>query len=247
MHVVLELDSTLSSDTIYHTIYDCNRLAQVVGDQMYCEGDTVVLRSDHVWIDQYRWFLNDSLVSDQPELFMLFDPGFYNVVSEFTNPVCTVCLHNPITISEAPNAPLAVSDDQLQSIGDYDCQWYFNNEPIPGETNSILNIESDGIYQLLWTSSMGCEAWSEEILINHVWENARATQLYPNPSYGWVRMELPLGLYHVHVFDVSGRSVLDTDEFNSASRLDVSQLTGGVYRVLAVSNNGSFGASLYIN
>lgn len=247
MHVVLELDSTLSSDTIYHTIYDCNRLAQVVGDQMYCEGDTVVLRSDDVWIDQYRWFLNDSLVSDQPELFMLFDPGFYNVVSEFTNPVCTVCLHNPITISEAPNATLAVSDDQLQSIGDYDCQWYFNNEPIPGETNSILNIESDGIYQVLWTSSMGCEAWSEEILINHVWENARATQLYPNPSHGWVRMELPVGLYHVHVFDVSGRSVLDTNEFNSASRLDVSQLTGGVYRVLAVSNNGSFGASLYIN
>ena len=247
MHIVLDMDSTIASDTIYHTIYDCNRLANVVGDEMYCEGDTVFLSSSDSWIDEYRWLLNDSLLSNESELRMLLEPGFYNVVSEFINPVCSVSSQKPITISEAPNASLVVAGDQLQSIGDYECQWYFNNELLQGETNAVLNIESEGIYQALWTSTIGCEAWSEEVLINHIPGNATDMELYPNPSNGMVRMDLPVGLYHVYVFDIGGRKVYDMESHSHASWLNLTSFKGGFYRVLAVSSNGSFSASLYLN
>jgi hypothetical protein len=234
MHVVYDLNNTNGGDSVYHTIYDCSRLAHVIGDEVFCEGDTVVLQSNGVWIDDYRWLLGDTLLSTESQLNLTFDPGFYNVVCQFSNPVCYVCEHKPIHIMEAPEGNVVMENGQLICTGDYSCQWYWNGEPISGAMQNSVTTDDSGVYQVLWTSPEGCTAYSEQYVINSVIEQAVELSVFPNPAINEARVMLPQGVYDLFIYDSSGRALIRQQNFNTLNSIDLTALTTGVYTIVAV-------------
>jgi len=229
MHVVYDLNNTASTDTVFHTIYDCSRLANVLGDDTYCEGDTVVLQSQGLWIEEYRWLLGDSLLSAEPQFNMVLDPGFYNVVCQFTNPVCYVCEHKPIQVMDAPEGELFIQGNQITSVGDFDCQWHFNSEPIEGATQSSIQMEHEGGYQVQWTNQHGCQAWSQEFFLSSLQEQPLTALVYPNPAKSTVKIDLLPGNYSLRVYNPNGQIVLEEPNFTPNKSIDVSGLKPGVY------------------
>jgi hypothetical protein len=246
MHVVYDLDNPGGSDMVYHTIYDCSRLAHVVGDEIFCEGDTVLLESNGAWIDEYRWLLGDTLLSTEPMLNVAFDPGFYNVVCQFRNPVCYVCEHKPIHIMEAPQGSVVVENDQLISTDSYSFQWYWGGEPIEGATQNSVTVNNDGIYQVQWTSLEGCTATSEQYVINSVMEHSTVLNVFPNPAVNEARVMLPPGLYDLSIYDTSGRNLVSQKNFNTLKPIDVTGFPKGVYMVVVSQPGGDYRGLLTI-
>ena len=246
MHVVFDMNNTASGDTVYHTIYDCTRIPEVIGDELYCEGDTVLLNSNDSWIESYRWLLGDSLLSTDTQLHMVFEPGFYNVVCQFSNPVCTVGEEKSILISEAPNGSVIVQNDTLVSMGDFACQWLYNNQPIADATQPNLTIQSDGIYQVQWTNNEGCTAWSEEVLISPVSENSRVMNVYPNPANGLVNIQLPTENCRLKVYEINGKLLQEMPLFSRDNSVDFSSYPSGSYVMRAVGNTTVYSAILHI-
>jgi hypothetical protein len=239
MHVVFDMNNTASGDTVYHTIYDCSRMAEVIGDP-------VLLNSNDSWIESYRWLLGDSLLSTDTQLHMVFEPGFYNVVCQFSNPVCAVGEEKSILISEAPNGSVVVQNDTLVSMGDFACQWLYNNQPIADATQPNLTIQADGIYQVQWTNTEGCTAWSEEVLINLVSENSRVMNVYPNPANGLVNIQLPAENCRLKVYEINGKLLQEMPLFSRDNSVDFSSYPSGSYVMRAVGNTTVYSAILHI-
>jgi hypothetical protein len=246
MHVVYDLNNAGGGDAVYHTIYDCSRLAHVIGDEVFCEGDTVELQPEGVWIEDFRWLLGDTLLSEEPQLSMAFEPGFYNVVCQFSNPVCYVCEHKPIHVLEAPSADVVMQEDQLMSMGDFSCQWYLDGEPIEGANTNTTLIGDNGAYQVQWTSQEGCTALSEIYVINSVASMNADLKVCPNPSANVTSILLPPGTFDIRVYDSAGK--IRMQEYNRSGRtqLDVSGFASGVYTLVATQPGATYRTSFIV-
>jgi hypothetical protein len=236
-HVVFDMDQTAGSDTMYHTIYDCSRLAHVSGNTLYCEGDTVNLRAEEPWIESYRWLIGDSLLSTNSSLQIPLEAGFYNVESQFTNPVCYVCEHNPIDVQPLPQGQITLADDTLFSSSDTPCKWFINGIPIDDTTSVYAVVQQDGVYQALWTSASGCETWSEEISVNGVNERTPEWEVFPNPAHTHIQLQMPFS-GDVTIADAGGRLLRQHRCGAGLTLLDVSNLAAGVYSLCVQSGSG---------
>jgi len=236
-HVVFDMDQTAGSDTMYHTIYDCSRLSNVFGNTTYCEGDTLDLRAGEAWIESYRWLLGDSVLSTNSSLHIPLEAGFYNVVSQFSNPVCYVCEHNPIDVQPLPQGEIALVNDTLFSWSDLPCRWFINGIPSIDTSSMYLVVQEDGVYQAMWTSAAGCEAWSQEILVNDVNERFGEWDMFPNPAHTYVRVDLPTAC-NVQILDAGGRNLRQLQSAAGSVLLDVSDLSAGVYCLRVRTDSG---------
>jgi hypothetical protein len=235
MHVVYDMNTNSGQDSVYHTIYDCSRLAHVVGNELYCEGDTVVLQSDGAWIEQYRWLLGDTLLSTEASLQMAFEPGFYNVACQFSNPVCYVCEHKPVHIIGLPEGNVTVENGWLETDTDYQCQWYFDGSAIDGATQPSWPIGGDGVYQVQWTNEEGCSSFSDQYLINAIQEWGSRLEMFPNPSTDEVRLVMPPGIYDLAIYDTNGRVCYNQGNVSREMRINVTNLSSGLYTVCIAS------------
>jgi hypothetical protein len=240
------MNNTASGDTVFHTIYDCNRIARVVGDDTHCEGDTVVLQSDGSWIEEYRWLLGDTLLSTEQQFNMVLAPGFYNVVCQFTNPVCYVCEHKPIQVLQAPQGELVMDGNQITSTGQFGCQWYFNNEPFTDVNQTSIYAEQNGMYQALWFDEHGCQGWSESLVISSVDVLNESIGVYPNPAKNQINLLLPTGSFELFISDLSGRVIVTHLNVCNTDSVDISNLSAGIYVLAGRGKFASFKSTLVV-
>ena len=168
------------------------------------------------------------------------------MVCQFSNLVCNVYEYKPIHISEAPNGSVVVQNDELVSLGDFACQWFFNNAPIDTATQTNLAIQGEGIYQVQWTNTDGCSALSEEVLISSVSENSSAMNVYPNPANGRVNIHLPAENYTLRVYEVNGKLLQEIPLFSHYHSVDFSSYPSGSYVLRAVGNSTVYSGILHI-
>jgi hypothetical protein len=228
-HVVYDLNTVSGSDQVYHTIYDCTRLSEVIGEQQYCEGDTISLSGGTAWIDEYHWHVGDSLLSTEPNLHYVFAPGLYNVVCQFTNAVCDVCEHRAVYIAEAPQGSLVVEGNTIHSLSDDACQWYFNGLPIEGATYTVISAENSGTYQVFWINDDGCSAWSEEVLMNDMLNVKTSLNIYPNPATSILQVDLPSGNWTLALMSLSGQHMLSQQTNRAYQTIDLNSIPSGTY------------------
>ena len=237
-HLVFDMNNTAAADTVYHTIYDCSRLASIVGDSEYCEGDTVFIEAGEPWIDNYRWLIGDSLIGNEQQLRTQLDAGSYTIVSEFTNPVCTTSTHTTIEVYDAPEGELMYANDTLFSIGEYVCLWFLNESLVEGATQHYLPILTDGVYRVLWTSASGCEAWSEAVLVNNIsGTHTSDWKLFPNPADTYTEAIVP-DPGDIEVSDMSGRIVFGKSVAPGINTIDCASYAPGVYQVRLLTSGG---------
>lgn len=143
----------------------------------------------------------------------------------------------------APAIPtVSESTGVLTSSAAVTYQWYFNGQPIVGETNQYYTPTQDGIYVVRITDANGCEyqysAGYHFTLPTGAIELSAASELniFPNPSSGIVSFDKNYfggSDFNVTVYNVQGQVVMQ------AVNSPVINLSGnpeGIYNVVLKSN-----------
>ena len=142
-------------------------------------------------------------------------------------------------------------NDLLSTISGTSYQWYFNGNPIPGETNQTIIATQTGDYSVEVTFANGCTGVSDVYFFSMVsienltFENVN---VFPNPTNDIINIQLTQELNestYIEIRDQAGRLVKEV-EFNNGNLLtiNVSELENGIYHVLiqnaSVSGNIRF-------
>jgi hypothetical protein len=145
----------------------------------------------------------------------------------------TTCyINNP-----APAQPtVSVNGNDLTTASAATYQWYYNGALISGATSQNYTPAQSGIYVVRTTDVNGCVYvystgynYSISTAVDEL--EGKHISIYPNPSTGIVDVDLnylnPKKLIII-VYDVLGNKVLEKENY---WRIDLSQLTNGIYNM----------------
>ncbi len=111
-------------------------------------------------------------------------------------------------------------------------QWYFDNQPLEGETNDCINIPVDlgGTYHLAVYFEEGCSMSNSISFESEILENsAFSIQLYPNPAKDWITLETETNVDLVQIYDPNFKEVAKLNWTDRPYILDVTSLARGTY------------------
>ena len=142
-----------------------------------------------------------------------------------------------------PSISYTANDTLMTSSEAVGNQWYFNGNPMPGETNQTLRPLNLGNYSLRIIDTNGCEGdMSAMQFYNSIgMEENLADQiaLYPNPTQGRVTLELnQLEVASLRVVDATGRTVIDREGCTGVCELDLSNTSSGMYQIILITTEG---------
>jgi alpha-tubulin suppressor-like RCC1 family protein len=156
-----------------------------------------------------------------------------------------------VNMLTTPLITITAVNDLLSTMSGTSYQWYFNGNPIPGETNQTMIATQTGDYTVEVTFANGCTGVSDVYffsmvsLENLTFENVN---VFPNPTNGLINIQLTQELNeltYIKIRDQAGRLVKEV-EFNNGNLLtiNVSELENGIYHILiqnaSVSGNIRF-------
>jgi len=104
-----------------------------------------------------------------------FTSSDYELELDIFHPVDTITTSDTITVYAIPDAPVVTNSGALETCAGDDLvlissytegnQWFFNGEELIGATANDFEVLESGTYQVMYTSTDGCTAMSEEVLI----------------------------------------------------------------------------------
>ncbi len=141
--------------------------------------------------------------------------------------------------------PSITADGGVLNTGSYaDYQWYYNSNPISGETDAAYTPALDGNYHVVVTDANGCEGtsavytYSNSVTGISNKEMFSTLNIYPNPMSNMVSIVFPqAGTYRLS--DMMGNEVKNAPlETSGNTTLDVSDLSSGVYCITITTPGG---------
>ena len=141
---------------------------------------------------------------------------------------------------------ITVTDGELRVDTDGDVQWFFEGQSIEGATTKVYKATTSGNYSATITQG-NCEKSSAPFLyvVTSIEDGRQEFQLhaYPSPSTSMefgIRVQSPeTSPIHIQVVDMTGRVVYEKwfDPRDLASKLAVTELTNGLYSIIAIQGN----------
>jgi hypothetical protein len=142
------------------------------------------------------------------------------------------------TIAPAPTIT-QVEDTLFPSYG-ATYQWYFEDQPIEGATNSFLVPEQNGFYRVSITNDDGCESelsdpfdYQNNVIVE-AWQREDFS-LYPNPTDGIIHLKgqaLSENNYSLFIFSATGKLI---NKDSNVTSFDLSTFPNGIYMVILVT------------
>jgi len=144
---------------------------------------------------------------------------------------------NPLTTSDLGNMEGSIDLNVVGGTPGYTYEW--SN----GETTEDLSNLSAGVYSVIVTDNNGCSAEVTTEVLNESTANTSALQdialnVYPNPSYGNVKISWKGSGMKLSVIEQSGRVVMNRSIQNYQTIM-LTDLEAGMYMVTIKSTNGS--------
>jgi hypothetical protein len=125
-------------------------------------------------------------------------------------------------------------------------QWFVNRTLLNGETNRVITVSSNGIYDVSVTDSLGCSANSwDDLLRNGDDLKFDNIALFPNP----VSQELTIVCHsRVEMLLYNSAGKLIRTEFlpTGQSKISVQEWSEGLYNVVLKRNNQLFSAKIVV-
>lgn len=201
------------SNTVRVTVRTVPRVRLTFMDPVpFCEGDSARIDAD-AGFASYLWNTGETT-----QAIYARQPGMYWVVVK-TAELCTGYSDTVmVTMLPTPEKPVVTrSADVLLSTVAPRYQWLRNDVPLPGDTNQYLRLPATGRYRVRITGANGCEALSDEIVVNVLSTEEPAAagflmHVYPNPADGRITVQLggaEAGPVVVTVTDMLGRVVAE--------------------------------------
>lgn len=228
-YAVFDLSETRLIDSAFHTIYDCNSLLGIAGDFTLCEGDSLFLEALADFATDYRWYVEDSLITTGRYFSNVMVHGQYDVALSVSNPVCEISDHKQVSIYPLPVGEIILMDSALTIVGNDSCQWYFNNIPLANQTEAQLPLLGEGIYRARLFGEGGCENWSNEFVVNNIGLFDDKTTCYPNPASNLLHVNSTAPVYTVRLTDMMGAIIWQSNSCAQRQTIDVSGIARGCY------------------
>ncbi|GDX47822.1 hypothetical protein LBMAG25_06400 [Bacteroidota bacterium] len=224
-----------------------------------CIGETITISdaSANTPIN-WQWSLTggNPSSSNQPAFTTTFsDSGTYDITLIVTNfaGADTLTLLGAVTIYPVPETPVVTqSNDTLFSSASSGNQWYFNNNPIIGATNSFLIPSNNGNYSVIVTNAYSCASVSNSY--NFIKSGLASLNgqnifnLYPNPANSSITIETGSnGKYTFELTDALGRIVTTVEFNNRTTTFNISNLPSGIYAASIVTDGKRITKKLVVN
>ncbi len=171
----------------------------------FCEGDSITLIVNTAPANIYRWYMNDSLISNNDnQPLTVYESGTYYAVVTDTAGCYISTSDTETTLWPAPPQPLITAhNDTLYSSSHVGNQWFKDNQTITGATDRAYFPTATGSYTVQVSSPKGClSEMSEPYLFTSVFKNELLPDfdfvIYPNPAQKSL---------HIHFFNHQTQSV----------------------------------------
>jgi hypothetical protein len=173
------------------------------------------------------------------------NPGYYSVTLIATNndSADTLTLDSVIHMLPLPVFNIIEVADTLygpQNFSFY--QWYYNNNPLPGQNSYYTIATQNGDYSLVAVDSNGCPGrdtlFSFNVAVNEFTFNGNVITVYPNPSGDHINisgLELVAG-GELIIRDILGKQVLKATIGSAQINIQLSSIKPGIYLIEANKN-----------
>jgi hypothetical protein len=207
-------------------------------DQTICSGSTATLNGSGA--NTYLW--NNGVVNS-----VAFAPTAtqtYTVTGTALNG-CQASDQVVVTVNATPVALVSVVNDVTvaASPAGMNYQWIncASGTDIPTATTAQFTATANGSYAVIVTSLQGCEDVSDCITISSVGLdqiNISDMNVFPNPTNGEVNVSMPENMNaDVQIFDAQGKLVAEQLNVTNNGKLNISNVTPGVYMVRLTAEN----------
>ena len=207
-------------------------------DQTICSGTSATLNGSGA--NTYLW--NNGVVNS-----VAFAPTAtqtYTVTGTALNG-CQSTDEVLVTVNATPVALVSIVDDVTiaASPAGMNYQWIncASGTDIPTATAAQFTAAANGSYAVIVTSLQGCEDVSDCIDINSVGLdqiNISDMNVFPNPTNGEVNVTMPENMMvDVQIFDAQGKLVAEQMNVTNNGKLNISNVTPGVYMVRLTAEN----------
>lgn len=185
-HVYLVATNAFGSDSVSKLNYiavspQITPAITVIPNDTVCEGTSVLLKSSNA--QNYLWYPNNfgniSFSTDTSGVYALRTIDVFGCAT-YSDTVHIVVLPVPLATT------ITISNDSLFAAVGGNLQWYFNNVPIAGATDSVYVASQVGSYTVAVVGNNGCTSASNSIVtgIENSFNMERLVDIYPNPSNG---------------------------------------------------------------
>ncbi len=217
-----------------------------------CFGDSIALNSSPAPAEYgYQWFNGGNLiVGATTQQLSVSEYGLYSV--QLTNPECNSVRSDSILIDQevAISPEISWFDGYLITAGPWaGYQWFFNNQPITGATDTIYAATQSGVYRLQATSANGCTYQSNDLDVvvsgTALPVNVTKFSLAPNPTADQTLLKMELRRTEnstISLTDGQGRTVFSKkyQEQKIALPIDLRSLPVGTYFLNVQTESGTF-------
>lgn len=146
-------------------------IAVLSGNTNSCQGDTVALRISPAFGNSYQWFRNGVAIRPggvNDTLLRVTTTGSYQVEATSIFGCTDTAARIQVTVNAAANVtitpslspPTICQGDSINlsvvHVQGYTYQWFFNNNSIPGATDSVVRVNQAGQYTISITDSNNC-------------------------------------------------------------------------------------------
>lgn len=150
---------------------------------------------------------------------------------------------NLYVLSDSFKAPIFLSGKTLYTTGIYKSyQWFRNDVPIIGATDSFYNSIDTGVYKVLVEGKSGCKFFTNNITITASMGidfhkiNRGEIFAYPNPAKSKIYFQVPIDVT-VKLYNLSGIEIMSQ---NNCRELNISALQNGIYIITIFDKTGEF-------
>lgn len=205
-----------------------------LSDTVFCNGDSVVFQANTGPGLSYQWIKNSGNTgpATQSSTFVAYTSGVYSVLV-YNLFMCSSHANNiAVSVHPQPNPIITHTLNTLSTSGFISYQWFFNGNPLLGETNPDLLVSQDGIYSVKVIDSNGCEGISASLNVTVVGineiEKDNLISIYPNPTHNKLYLETKeQGTLFVE--NVLGTNVYTKTIIENKTGIDFSNLSEGIY------------------
>lgn len=193
--------------------------------------DENVLDYDDPTLDIFLWTLNgDTIQNGAQDSLAITGPGVYQCT--VTNAFGCEATSSEYILCPEINLAYNAENETLQVDAGFDSYtWYFNDQEIENATSNIIDAAELGDYTVTITTSYGCEVSSDvfQVAVGIEESSKLSVKAWPNPSAGWVNLELPQGEWLINLTDITGKLVFQQQVSGGISLLNLCHLPNGVY------------------
>lgn len=216
-----------------------------------CEGGSIdlIATASNVSNPVYSWAINGIPSNQTGNVFTVNVPSNGDVVTctitDPTNCSGTTTATSSITLNvvSLPAAPTIAYDGNSNTLSTTDgssVDWYYNGVLISGSYGPVYNPTANGVYSAVGNNGncIGPVSNLLDVIIESVNEIQQVVGLYPNPAYDELTIHVVNATpFKYAVYSSIGELVFSGNSNSSFERLNVSELSQGIYTLQILQEN----------